>query len=69
MLTGGAPAVDAEQLRVSAVSDPARSLVLPLLVRELDAAGVVAVDVAVRTPSLDDVFLALTGAEQKELAA
>ncbi|KDN86899.1 daunorubicin resistance protein DrrA family ABC transporter ATP-binding protein [Kitasatospora cheerisanensis] len=69
VLTGGAPVVDAEQLRVSAVSDPARSLVLPLLVRELDAAGVVAVDVAVRTPSLDDVFLALTGAEQKELAA
>ncbi|MGW4378877.1 ATP-binding cassette domain-containing protein [Kitasatospora sp. NPDC004531] len=69
VLTGGVPAVDAERLRVSAVSDPARPVVLPYLVRELDAAGVVAVDVAVRTPSLDDVFLALTGAEQKAVAA
>ncbi|MFG2698431.1 ATP-binding cassette domain-containing protein [Kitasatospora sp. NPDC048407] len=62
VLTGGAPEVDAAQYRVSAVSDPARPLVLPYLVRELDAAGVVARDVALRTPSLDDVFLALTGA-------
>ncbi|PJN27759.1 ATP-binding cassette domain-containing protein [Kitasatospora sp. CB02891] len=72
VLTGGAPAVDAGQRRVSAVSDPARPLALPRLVRELDAAGVVALDVALRTPSLDDVFLALTGAgaaEQTETAA
>ncbi|MFF2629176.1 ATP-binding cassette domain-containing protein [Kitasatospora griseola] len=72
VLTGGAPAVDAGQCRVGAVSDPARPLALPRLVRELDAAGVVALDVALRTPSLDDVFLALTGAgaaEQTETAA
>jgi len=34
---------------------------LPRLVRELDAAGVDALDVALRRPSLDEVFLALTG--------
>ena len=72
VLTGGVPVVDAEQCRVGTVSDPARPLALPHLVRELDAAGVAALDVALRTPSLDDVFLALTGAgaaEQQETAA
>jgi ABC-2 type transport system ATP-binding protein len=34
---------------------------LPAIVRDLDAAGVVLDDLAVRRPSLDDVFLALTG--------
>jgi ABC-2 type transport system ATP-binding protein len=33
---------------------------VPDVVRALDAAGIAAVDVTVRTPSLDDVFLALT---------
>ncbi len=39
-------------------------------VRALDAAGVVVRDLALRRPSLDDVFLALTGhaAEEEELA-
>ncbi|OKJ03010.1 ATP-binding cassette domain-containing protein [Kitasatospora sp. CB01950] len=69
VLTGGAPAVDAGQGRVGAVSDPARELNLPRLVRELDAAGMVALDVALRTPSLDDVFLALTAGVKEELAA
>jgi ABC-2 type transport system ATP-binding protein len=35
--------------------------VLPDVVRELDAAGVGIGDLAVRRPTLDDVFLALTG--------
>jgi ABC-2 type transport system ATP-binding protein len=34
---------------------------LPEIVRDLDAAGVVLDDLAIRHPSLDDVFLALTG--------
>ena len=34
---------------------------LPVLLRELDAAGVAMTSVEVRRPSLDDVFLALTG--------
>ncbi|MFF4345621.1 ATP-binding cassette domain-containing protein [Kitasatospora sp. NPDC001540] len=68
-LTGGHPAVDPEQHRIGALSDPARPLALPRLVRELDAAGVTASDVALRTPSLDDVFLALTGAERGRAGA
>ncbi|MEV4559195.1 ATP-binding cassette domain-containing protein [Kitasatospora sp. NPDC049285] len=62
VLTGGHPVAGPEPSRLSVVSDPVRPLALPQLVRELDAAGVVARDIALRTPSLDDVFLALTGA-------
>ena len=36
-------------------------LTLPAIVRELDSAGVIAEDVAVRLPTLDEVFLKLTG--------
>ena len=47
---------------------------VPEIVRELDAAGVVLEDLGVRRPSLDDVFLTLTGraadaAESKKEAA
>jgi ABC-2 type transport system ATP-binding protein len=40
-------------------------------VRELDAAGVAIDDLGVRRPTLDDVFLALTGhaAEDEEVAS
>ena len=34
---------------------------LPEIVRDLDAAGVLLDDLAIRHPSLDDVFLTLTG--------
>ena len=49
---------------------PDGASVLPGLLRELDAAGIAMTSVEVRRPSLDDVFLALTGrtlrdAEQK----
>jgi ABC-2 type transport system ATP-binding protein len=53
------------------VSDDGRSVQAPVhsgsglataIVRELDAAGAVVDDIAVHQPSLDDVFLALTGA-------
>jgi ABC-2 type transport system ATP-binding protein len=49
---------------------PDGASMLPGLLRELDAAGVAMTSVEVRRPSLDDVFLALTGrtlrdAEQK----
>ncbi|MEU6104526.1 ATP-binding cassette domain-containing protein [Streptomyces flaveolus] len=65
-LTGAQPVLDHERLAVGAVStDPA--LTLPRLVRELDAAGVPLVDASLRPPTLDDVFLRLTGS--KELAA
>ncbi|ANP54135.1 ABC-2 type transport system ATP-binding protein [Streptomyces griseochromogenes] len=69
-LTGAAPVFDHERGAVGAVTtDP--SLTLPRLVRELDAAGVPLLDVSLRPPTLDDVFLRLTGesAHGKELAA
>ncbi|MEV0254894.1 ATP-binding cassette domain-containing protein [Streptomyces sp. NPDC050732] len=57
-LTGAEPVLDTESRTAGAVSpDPA--LTLPRLVRELDAAGVPVVDVSLRRPSLDDVFLRL----------
>ncbi|MEU9591978.1 ATP-binding cassette domain-containing protein [Streptomyces sp. NPDC048219] len=65
-LTGAEPVLDHERRAVVAVSTDA-TLTLPRLVRELDAAGVPLVDASLRPPTLDDVFLRLTGS--KELAA
>jgi ABC-2 type transport system ATP-binding protein len=66
-LTGGAPVLDRERNAVGAVStDP--TLTLPRLVRELDAAGVPLLDASLRPPTLDDVFLRLTGASARENA-
>ncbi|SOB85198.1 ATP-binding cassette domain-containing protein [Streptomyces sp. 1331.2] len=64
-LTGGDAQVDVAERTVTVLTVPGVSVQLPSLVRELDGAGVLAEDVAVRAPSLDDVFLALT----KESAA
>ncbi|MFV0136888.1 ATP-binding cassette domain-containing protein [Streptomyces sp. HMX87] len=65
-LTGTEPTLDHERRAVGATStDP--TLTLPRLVRELDAAGVPLVDARLRPPTLDDVFLRLTGG--KEVAA
>ncbi|MEV6173629.1 ATP-binding cassette domain-containing protein [Streptomyces sp. NPDC051954] len=65
-LTGNEPSFDHERGAVGAVTaDP--TLTVPRLVRELDAAGVPLIDVSLRPPSLDDVFLRLTGS--KELVA
>ncbi|MCW7943021.1 ABC transporter [Streptomyces hygroscopicus] len=69
-LTGAEPSLDRERNAVGAVTtDP--TLTLPRLVRELDAAGVPLLDASLRPPSLDDVFLRLTGhlADSKEPAA
>ncbi|MQY13203.1 Daunorubicin/doxorubicin resistance ATP-binding protein DrrA [Streptomyces sp. RB5] len=61
-LTGAEPVLDESRLAVGAVAaDPA--LTLPRIVRELDAAGVPVVDAALRPPTLDEVFLALTDRE------
>jgi ABC-2 type transport system ATP-binding protein len=56
----GEPDTDPEARRVSVpVGDG--SMTLPGVVRELDRAGVAVADVAVRRPTLDEVFLRLTG--------
>ena len=52
---------DEAQCRVTVTAFGGRHVSLPRIVRELDAAGVDAVDVALRRPSLDEVFLTLTG--------
>ncbi|MFG2490011.1 ATP-binding cassette domain-containing protein [Streptomyces caniferus] len=62
---GGAVGVDADARRLSVpVAD--RMVALTETVRVLGAAGVEAVDLAVRRPTLDEVFLQLTGDGAKE---
>ncbi|OQD54406.1 daunorubicin/doxorubicin resistance ABC transporter ATP-binding protein DrrA [Streptomyces phaeoluteigriseus] len=58
-LTGGEPSFDQERTAVGAVTRDS-TLTLPRLVRELDAAGVPLLDVTLRPPTLDEVFLRLT---------
>jgi ABC-2 type transport system ATP-binding protein len=59
-LADGPPHLDAAQRSVEApVTGGARRM--PEIVRELDAAGVLLDDLAIRRPSHDDVFLTLTG--------
>jgi ABC-2 type transport system ATP-binding protein len=65
----GSVRIDEDERMVSAAAaDGARRLAD--IVREMDAAGVGLEDLAVRRPTLDDVFLTLTGhgAEEKEEA-
>ncbi|KOG43403.1 daunorubicin resistance protein DrrA family ABC transporter ATP-binding protein [Streptomyces resistomycificus] len=66
-LTGGQPSFDHERNAVGAVSRDA-TLTLPRLVRELDAAGVPLLDVSLRPPTLDDVFLRLTEDDKERVA-
>ncbi|MFJ2403661.1 ATP-binding cassette domain-containing protein [Streptomyces xanthochromogenes] len=58
-LTGSRPQLDTATRTVGAVSmDP--TITLPRLVRELDGATVPILDVSLRPPTLDEVFLRLT---------
>ncbi|MFJ6014122.1 ATP-binding cassette domain-containing protein [Streptomyces sp. NPDC092952] len=66
-LTGSVPVLDHEHRTVGAVTTDT-TLTLPRLVRELDAAGVPVVDVALRPPTLDEVFLRLTGRDDGRTA-
>ena len=59
-LGSGPPQVDAQTGQVT-VPIPDGVAVLPGVVRQLDAAGLGLSDLAVRRPTLDDVFLTLTG--------
>jgi ABC-2 type transport system ATP-binding protein len=56
----GPPQVDeaARTVEAAVVAGPRR---MPDIARDLDAAGVLLDDIAIRRPSLDDVFLTLTG--------
>jgi ABC-2 type transport system ATP-binding protein len=60
-LVGGRVSVSADGLRLGAAVDSAPGLATAL-VRALDQAGMLADNIEVRQPSLDDVFFALTGA-------
>ncbi|MDT7724021.1 MAG: oleandomycin transport system ATP-binding protein [Actinomycetota bacterium] len=63
-LTGFEPAQDNDSgLLTVPTSDP---LLLSTLVRKLDDAGITADELALRLPSLDEVFLALTGNPRPE---
>ncbi|MFI6060128.1 ATP-binding cassette domain-containing protein [Streptomyces sp. NPDC051286] len=59
-LTGTEPVLDHERRTVGAVATDT-TLTLPRIVRELDAAGVPLIDASLRPPTLDEVFLRLTG--------
>ena len=64
-ITGRDPDTDVENRRVGApVSD--RVAALSEIVRALGEAGVVAEDIALRRPTLDEVFLHLTGTDRNE---
>ncbi len=65
-LAGPPPLVDGTRVEL-AVNDGQRALIDAL--RELDRAGLVLASVALREPSLDDVFLALTGRRSSECGA
>jgi ABC-2 type transport system ATP-binding protein len=60
-LVGGRVSVSADGLRLGAAVDSTPGLATAL-VRALDQAGLLADNIEVRQPSLDDVFFALTGA-------
>jgi oleandomycin transport system ATP-binding protein len=57
-VVGVRPDVAENGLVTAAVSDPA---MVPAVVRRLDDAGIVAAELNLRLPSLDEVFLTLTG--------
>jgi ABC-2 type transport system ATP-binding protein len=57
-VAGAEPEIDPNERRVSV---PVREMVLTEVVRGLDHAGVLAEDVALRRPTLDEVFLRLIG--------
>ena len=60
-LSDSAPTVEAATRRVKVAVGSRGSTALVEAVRRLDAAGVVTEDLALHRPSLDDVFLAVTG--------
>ena len=70
-VVGGEPTVDDHTRKVSVPvrTDRPAAEVLIASLRELDGEGIVVRDVAVRRPTLDDVFLTLTGHAAEEFPA
>ncbi len=64
-ITDRVPAVDGEARSISVAFDGGPRT-LTAIVRALDDAAIAAEDIAVRKPSLDDVFMRLTGAPTSE---
>ena len=62
-VVGARPDVAENGLVTAPVSDPA---MVPAVVRRLDDAGIVAAELNLRLPSLDEVFLTLTGHRAEE---
>ena len=60
-VTGTAPQIVPGARRLSVAVDGPGGDLIAAVVRALDAAGVVAEDIALRRPTLDDVFMRLTG--------
>jgi ABC-2 type transport system ATP-binding protein len=60
-LSNSAPTVETDAKRIKVPVGSGGSTALVEAVRRLDAAGVVTEDLALHRPSLDDVFLAVTG--------
>ena len=61
-LTSGTVSVEALQVRIPVADRTAALLELALLLRE---ASIIPADIAVRRPTLDEVFLALTGGSSR----
>jgi ABC-2 type transport system ATP-binding protein len=70
-LVAGLPGAEAPQVQDTRVVGrvPNGGTALLTLVRELDAAGVTIAGIESRRPSLDDVFLGLTGRSLREEGA
>ena len=65
-VTGNRSIVDAERgVVVAAADDPGH---LPAVVRRLDDHGLIAAELALRRPSLDEIFLTLTARPEADLA-
>jgi daunorubicin resistance ABC transporter ATP-binding subunit len=67
LLAGRHPAVEREGAMVRLASNEGPRLLVDVL-RELDGAGLAPATLAVHEPSLDDVFLALTGRHAEEIS-
>jgi ABC-2 type transport system ATP-binding protein len=63
----GDPTID-QATRAASIAVQGGSAVLIDALRQLDTAGVVVKDVAIRRPTLDDVFLSLTGHAAEDVA-